>query len=357
VQSEKAILDAMRWLVRHQEADGSWRAKGLAARCQSEPACTSNHDAGACGDVGVTSLALLCFLGAGFHHESRQDLVDLVASRRSTIGPLVHKGVSWLIERQADDGSWPQSDNGLENHTLATLVLVEDFALTGAVGLREPAQKAVDALQRAQLPNPSGESRWGWSRRNTEHSPAGETDSADITATAWAMQALHAAGLAGLTVEADTIPGAMAYSDHLWKTISSSKAADPRTTALACVRILGRPSPADPVLKRAVDQILERLATGGAADPMTAFQESFVVSQVHGFASAIRNLDVWKRWTQTAPPALMAAQDKTEKTCRHGGWLSPTNSSASAGPAASTALGALSLENFYRYGSLFAKAK
>jgi hypothetical protein len=58
------VLDGLRWLARHQNDDGSWGAVSFRSHCPDSAPCydvqLSSKDN---FDVGLTSLALLCFLG------------------------------------------------------------------------------------------------------------------------------------------------------------------------------------------------------------------------------------------------------------------------------------------------------
>src|SRR6185436_8996503 len=56
--------------------------------------------AGTSDDIEATAMALLAFLGAGFSPGSK-DVYDGIA-----FGGVVKRGVQWLIDRQAEDGSF-----------------------------------------------------------------------------------------------------------------------------------------------------------------------------------------------------------------------------------------------------------
>jgi lanosterol synthase len=88
--SDPALLRAAEWLVRHQRADGGWgeHFRGcLEGRYIEHPE----------SQAVMTSWALLA-------------LLELVDPRSAA----VERGVSWLRDRQASDGSWPrQAVNGV----------------------------------------------------------------------------------------------------------------------------------------------------------------------------------------------------------------------------------------------------
>jgi len=91
----RAVLQGLRWLVRHQNPDGSWGGS-FGARCAPEGTCAQ---AGAVAqdhhDVGLTGLVLLSWLHVGLTPESGQDIVDTTRGRRHRIGSVVGSGIDW----------------------------------------------------------------------------------------------------------------------------------------------------------------------------------------------------------------------------------------------------------------------
>jgi hypothetical protein len=99
------------------------------------------RDIGAAGtseDLEATAMALMAFLGAGYSHLSKDVYDDI------PFGTVVKRGVQWLIDRQAEDGSFKGA--GIVAHAWAALVLSEAFGLTASRPLQEPAQRAIDWL-------------------------------------------------------------------------------------------------------------------------------------------------------------------------------------------------------------------
>src|ERR1043166_5794508 len=100
--TESAVLAALKWLARHQSPDGGWGAESFVNQCVG----------GKCGgagerdyDVGVTSLSILAFLGAGYSHLSRDEYPDPAnPGRVLKFGEVVKKGVQWLIAHQDPEG-------------------------------------------------------------------------------------------------------------------------------------------------------------------------------------------------------------------------------------------------------------
>jgi squalene cyclase len=122
------VLEGLRWLIRHQNPDGSWSAATLKDRCAPESPCFDvKEDYHALYDEGVTALALLCFLGAGYSHESKQNIVDTVGAKRYKVGEVIKNGLMWLTKRQESDGHFTRDKAFMYNESLATMALAEAY--------------------------------------------------------------------------------------------------------------------------------------------------------------------------------------------------------------------------------------
>lgn len=95
--TEKAVLEGLRWLVRHQNPDGSWGVDSLRERCDAKHPCIpADVEVTANYNEGLTGLALLAFLGAGFTHESKEFVVDTAMAKKHYFGEVIKKGLMWL---------------------------------------------------------------------------------------------------------------------------------------------------------------------------------------------------------------------------------------------------------------------
>jgi len=74
------VLEALKWLARHQSPDGSWKAEAFHAQCAGGGKCSGTGMSDY--DTGVTGLSLLAFLGAGYSHLSRDEFPDPVTPGR-----------------------------------------------------------------------------------------------------------------------------------------------------------------------------------------------------------------------------------------------------------------------------------
>jgi len=181
--TEAAVALGLKWLARHQNANGSWslHAFHLAPGASGQP-----DGLGQESDTAGTALALLPFLGAGQTHRSGE------------YQALIARGLDWLVEQQADDGDLRGRGIGrMYAHGQAAIVLCEGYALTRDPALREPAQKALDFIVRAQ--HRAG----GW--RYTPGEPG------DTSVFGWQLMALRSGKLAYLVVPQTAFQGATRY--------------------------------------------------------------------------------------------------------------------------------------------------
>jgi len=388
--TDQLVLDGLRWLARHQNADGSWTAAGVREHCSTDQICpdpkqnaTSNYD------EGLTGMALLAFLGAGFSHESRQWLLDPITSQRWKTGEVVKNGLRWLKNHQNADGSFSRERAFLYNEALATLALTEAYGLTRQRYWLEPAQRGIDFLQRAQRPNPSGQGLWGWryaSRQEIEAKyPGGSLDEtgrkelfdADLSVTGWCVMALKSAQLSKLSVSPAAMEGALAFTR--WVSLPDGQAGylDPKgagqkvsgvddhfhyharsMSALALtVQAFTAHDPNDPFLEPAARLIASDLPRQGKdgleADYYYWYYGSLALHQFDGPESPRASGKYWGPWNKALVEVLTSTQSHDPKSCRDGGWLQPDRWAHSGGPIYATAINVLTAEVYYRYANAF----
>jgi hypothetical protein len=198
--SRDAVEAALRWLARHQNPDGGWSAERFDARCSGTKCAGSGvRD----DDTGVTALAILAFLGAGFTQDSREELHD-PADRNRVVkaGEVVRSGLKGLLSRQDSEGC--VGERGMKytySHAIATLALAEAYGMTRADFLKVPAQKATDFLVACQNPGKG----WRYSSKCGDN---------DTSVTSWAVMALETARLSSLRVPNAAFEGALAWFDE-----------------------------------------------------------------------------------------------------------------------------------------------
>jgi len=389
---DKAVREGLLWLCRHQNKDGSWGALSMRERCDpSRPCFDPKLQANAHYDEGLTGLALLAFLGAGISHKTQAALVENGTGTRYAAGDVVERGLRWLRERQNPDGSFSRERAFMYNEALATMALSEAYGMTRAAYWKGPAQKGVEFLQRAQRLNPSGSGRWGWryaSREDVEDFRKGTGDEAyqremfdsDTSVTAWCVMALKSAEMCGLTIERESMDGALAFSDFVTANDGLVGYLDAKgaggivtgpysdrftyhpTTMSAlgmCIRIFAKHDAADPFLDLAARRIVADLPAvskdRASVDYYYWYYASLALFQVDGESAPRRTGRYWNPWNDAMVKALIALQDHEDRTCGEGGWLEPDRwgSYSGAGALYDTALNVLTLEVTFRYPNAF----
>jgi hypothetical protein len=187
VESEKAVERGLDWLTRHQRPDGSWglnhRGQCKGRGCPADKCVES--------DTAATGLALLPLLGAGQVHVEK-----------GRYQKNVDTGLKWLLQKQKPDGDLfvGGGNSHMYSHAIATMALCEAYGVTKDSTLKEPAQRAVGYIIRAQ-----NKTDGGW-----RYNPGEE---GDTSVFGWQMFALRSAYLAGLEVPAETVQGCRKYLD------------------------------------------------------------------------------------------------------------------------------------------------
>ncbi|MDF1662653.1 MAG: MG2 domain-containing protein [Planctomycetota bacterium] len=186
----RRIQFSLRWLARHQGDKGIWDNERYGKKCKGKDCQLVGSSA---LNVFSTALAIESFLNRGMSHRFGQ-------YKRT-----VSKGLRALRRAQRADGAIgleDDSDFAYLNHIVATLALCDAYRLTRDFKLKRPAQKALNFLSSRQLPG----SGWGFSKKDKQ---------ANMLMTAWAVNALKAAELAGLNVPQDAFSGALSFVDSV----------------------------------------------------------------------------------------------------------------------------------------------
>ena len=172
-----AIHAGLAWLALHQRDDGSFCDAATAERCKSlnhNPVCVDGVSGqGDAYAVANTALVLIAFLDF-----RDQDV-------RGWFDPYLAKALEFLKKKQRDDGSFPGTGQTYTT-SIAIMALAQAAGSTGAEDLKVAARKGVGYL--SQIVGPLG----GWRY--------GKNDPGDLSATAWAAQAIEAVRNAGIDV-------------------------------------------------------------------------------------------------------------------------------------------------------------
>ena len=307
--AERAIMNALRWLKKHQNKDGSWSPKSM--------------------PQAMTGLALLTFLAHGETPSSEE------------FGPTVQKGLQWAANCML-------TKNGLEHrgysHGILTYALCEAYTMTKIPFLQAAMEKGLTRIIAGQQAgggfdyNYAKKARW------------------DLSVSAWQLQALKAGMAAGSTSEglADAMKKGVDFlknQAYAVKTVKGERtgsfgysspgngSAGMQGAGVLCLELLGagKSSQARSVVQGSLSRMVPDWDKGG----QRASYEWYYCTQAifHGGAKN------FKRWYTKFVPMLVKEQKKD------GHWDEPTTKGKAPGymPYMATTLDALSLQVPYRY--------
>ncbi|MDB5389828.1 MAG: hypothetical protein JWM11_5474 [Planctomycetaceae bacterium] len=332
-QSEDAVGRGLGWLVRQQQSDGRWELHRGYDNPGSELLRT---------DTGATSLALLCFLGAGYTHQDGK------------YKEVVRKGLNWLMKVQKSDGNLHDfqelgRQTAFYAHGQGTIALCEAYAMTRDSSLQEPIRKALKFIYDSQ--NEHG----GW-----QYQPGAV---GDLSVTGWQVMALQSARMAGFDVPEDVLARITLFLNS----VSSNKgrryrykAADPESLfspamtaeGLLCRQYLGWKKD-HPALQEGVQWLLEEQNlprwTEGRRNVYFWYYATQVMHHMEG--------EVWETWNKALRDQITSAQVKSGKM--GGSWhpSKPKGDNHEYGEAGGrlyiTCLSILTLEVYYRHMPLY----
>lgn len=343
------------WLAAHQDASGFWDRERFGAHCPVGDVCLGPANARLKADLapGVTAIALLAFLGAGY------------TDRDGPYQEVVSRGISALLSAQNVDGGFGRNESQAGyNDPLATLALAEYACLTQDPRIREPLGRAVGRIVASQ----QGLGGWDYTR-----SP--ETGRNDTSIAAWMVQALHAAAAAGVEVPPRSLMLAMLHFDRATEGSGRVWYADagsgfrlenlapvyrygPAMTAagLTCMQMLGWSMTA--TLGERQEALLfadpPSAARARGRDPTELHSEYY---WYYGTLACFqRGGETWDRWNGKLRDALLPLQDrpKGKEARRHSfGSFAPYGPNwgkwaRGGGRVYSTAIAVLTLEIYYR---------
>lgn len=165
--TEDAVLRALRWLKRYQEADGSWDTKSGLGPGDYYPAAPA-----------MTGLALLTYLAHGETPTSEE------------FGPTVEKAIEWLVKNQDKTGHFNKVGKDEHNYCqpIAAYGLCEAFGMTQVPMVKDAAKNAIDVI----IKNQHTSGLWDYDFAGTSATRN------DLSYSGWCIQALKSAQMAGL---------------------------------------------------------------------------------------------------------------------------------------------------------------
>ncbi len=344
--TEDSVDLGLRWLADHQDVatDGKWDCDDFGKHDPVADRC--DGPGGALYDVGVTGLALLAFLGAGY--TDRGD------------GPFVANvrgGLRYLMSMQDDDGCFGSrsSQHFMYNHAIATLAITEAYWMTRNPRYRKPAQDGLDFISRARNPYLA----WRYEPRGGEN---------DTSVTGWMVMALKSGMFAGLAIDPDAFEGARQWVDKMTDpefgqvgyNMPGGAVARPEglqdrfppeksqamTAAGILTRIfLGEDPRTSEMIRKGANLCLERLPTwnpdDGSIDMYYWYYATLALFQVGG--------PPWKKWNESMVPAIVKSQHPRGQGARTGSWDPIDPWGRDGGRVYATACMVMCLEVYYRY--------
>ena len=359
--SESAVDAALRWFKKHQSPDGSWAASTYFQNCTDiGPKCEPGKSwrNGVNEDVGLTGLALLCYLGAGYDHR--------MPSKYKT---TVKKGIDWLLSVQEPDGTLKAKSFQYE-HAIGTMALAEAYAMSNDQRLRDTTQKAVDVIlaRRGPITAHTKGKNTGWG----DYIQSGVKS--HTSASSWAIQALKSAKVGGFDTK-DGLESSLIWLENCWRASCALRNIDPKKldpykdiTPLAyyydAEKDVADNLAADGANAFALSSIGALLGVFLSADALlTETQANYVMKYnlptawpIHQYYCYYGTLAIfqlggerWEKWNHTLRDLLV----KNQRTdgCFDGSWDWQDSKMAGQGDRRllSTALCCLQLEVYYRY--------
>ena len=333
VETEQAVGLALEWLASAQSRDGRWDADRWRAGRELKVLGHDRRGAGAQADTGITGLAVLTFLGAGHTHLA---------------GPYqreVARGLAFLIRSQQPDGCLAGDATLYARtycHSMATFALAEAYALTGDKRLEASVRGGVDYLLRSE-----NKTFGGWRYEpNTQ---------GDVSQLGWIIMALRSAELAGIEIPNETWQRIEYFLSRVERGRHGGLAAYQSRTdwsrsmtaeAMYCRQILGKP-----LTGLAQNEALDAIAGEVPGDGLTNYYYWYYAALAlhHAQHDGAAASHTWDRWNEQMKPQLLTAQ--VQEGYDRGSWSPNTVWGGYGGRVYTTAMAAMCLEVYYRYGS------
>lgn len=309
--TEPAVIRALEWLKRHQLDNGSWEVR----------------EHGQTGVVATTGLALMAFLAHG----------ETTTSEK--YGETIERAIKFLLaeqESRGPAGAFTVLDQpGVYAHGIATYAISEAFAMTAHPSLRESMDSGIRHIINGQQPGGGFDYHF---RKGVRR---------DTSVAGWMIQAMKAAQMAGCEVEGldEAIEKAagdiirVAGADGRFG-YTSPDSHQPAVTAIGTLSLQLAGYGSDRTVNSALAYMRENESCSWDRTNLTrAMYQWFYTTQAmfhHGGTG-------WTQWNNQFAPAYVNAQFDD------GHWQSPGRHDNSLGPAYTTALGALTLQVYYRF--------
>ncbi|MFH1226551.1 MAG: prenyltransferase/squalene oxidase repeat-containing protein [Planctomycetota bacterium] len=351
-QTEDAVLAGLIWLAKHQNPDGSWGAKRFMNQCKGARCSGPGEEE---FDIGLTSVSLLAFTGAGYSPSSKDEYEGIC------FGVVVKKAANFLVGIQDSQGVYGGVKSGkfIYNQAIASYAVADLYGLIkdspSGVIFQDAAQKGIDYLISIQNPGKA----WRYQPKDGQ---------SDTSVSGWAAMAIKSAQLAELKVDYTVFNNVKSFYDDVTnqsdgvvgytelgsvavKANEHDPKIQPSMTAIGImVRVFIDKSVKDPIIKKGVDRILQDLPTWnpsklGEIDYYYWFYASYCLNQFDG-----PDGPCWKKWNERMKEVLVKNQHPKTDGCAWGSWDPIDRWGEEGSRVYSTAINCLTLEVYYRLG-------
>ena len=303
-ETESAVRQALDWFAKKQQADGHWEET--------------------LSPIAHTGLVMLCYYSYGASHVGEGPYTQTVA-----------KALEWMLKQVGPKGEL--MDGGrMYDHCIGTLALAEAYGASEDKLIREPLEKAIEFLVRAQNPKTGG-----W-RYAPYHVKAWD---GDLSVSGWAFMALTSAEMSGLTVPRQTKARGLAFLDRVGTGRTkgmfgyTTPRPSPSMTAEGMYSLeLFQGAKKSPRLDEAVKYLMTHLPDKS--------QENFYFWYYGTLSLRLYGGEGWEEWNSRMSPLLLDLQSDD------GSWAPVGKRAEKEGRIVTTAWATLCLEVYYRYTPL-----
>ena len=335
--SERAVEASLQWLATNQHPDGYWDADAYGSgRVKFDESGVDRQRAGIDSDTGVTALAILAFLGAGYTHEEGR------------YAPNIDRALMWLISQQRADGFLGASATHFAQmycHGMSSYALAEAYGMQQDPELdprlRQPLERAINYIVQTQ-----NQADGGW-----RYVPGQKSD---MSMFGWQLMALKSAEIAGIAIPDDVKSRMILFLKErslgdrkglaAYRMVEPPELPTPSMTAeaLFCKQMLGirRTNPSS---QEAVEFLLIHLPRRSEHNLYYWYYGTLAMYQFGG--------EPWKQWNESLRDLLIAEQIVEGKDA--GSWDPLPPWGPYGGRIYSTALSTLCLEVYYRFLPLY----
>jgi hypothetical protein len=336
-KTEAAVDGALAWLAANQSADGRWDVAKLEGGLEPRTAGHDRQGAGIGADTGITGLALLAFLGRGHTH--------LEGDYRDT----VRRGLEFLLNAQNRRGSVEGEARLFAKmycHGMGALALSEAYAMTNDARLANAVRDAVAFTSAAQHTATGG---WRYLPAQAGDNSPGSLG--DMSQHGWQVMILKSAQLAGIrpddVVLAKAAKFVTATASGKHGGLSSYRPKERVTSTMTAEALVCRwfldMSRGEALDHEAGDQLLKELPSADAPNFYYWYYGTLAMHEIKG--------EHWRKWNEAMQRVLLSSQRRDGAA--DGSWDPDSIWGGYGGRTYSTALGALSLEVYYRYLPLY----